>query len=384
MTDHEAEPRDLSGDSAPHDAPSNAKPSRTYLGLVEPAGLVANFLANPPLDFLASEVDGTPAFIAPFDLLTTAEPAVKRRVERLPGFKWWGKILRLRTFFVGTTATEYAVFADDFAAEDFAQKLVQRHARDQALVIVKDLPMASPLLDERCNALANRFSDTLEKHGFVPMAGQALAYVPIDFASTDDYLARLSSGRRKDIRRKLKARENLRIERVPTGAAMFDDAAVTDKFFALYENVYSQSEIHFDRLTRDFFAAMLRDQSSGGVVFLYHHDDALIGFNLCFLTPTALVDKYVGFAYPQSREHNLYFVSWMENLRFAAENKVAHYVAGWTDPEIKSYLGASFTMTRHAVYLRNPLLRFLLRRIARFFENDRAWEAADAPGRPGL
>ena len=381
----EAELPDFSGDALPHDAPSGVAASGAYLGLVEPAALVANFLAHPPQDFRAEPIDGTPAFVAMFDLLTTAEPALKRRVLRLPGYRWWGKWLRLRTCFVGTTATEYAVFAPGIEAEGFARKLLQTAGRDHALVIVKDLPQRSPLLDAGSNALADRLFAALEKRGCVALEGQALAYVPIDFPDIDTYLSRLSSGRRRDIRRKLKARENLRIERVPTGSPSFDDETVLDQFYALYANVYAQSEIHFDRLTRDFFAALLRDRHSGGRVFLYYHGDALIGFNLCFLTPTAFVDKYVGFEYPGAREHNLYFVSWIENLRYALENKVSHYVAGWTDPEIKAYLGAKFTMTRHAVYLRNPWLRFLLRRISRLFENDRAWqEVADAPGRPQL
>jgi hypothetical protein len=49
-------------------------------------------------------------------------------------------------------------------------------------------------------------------------------------------------------------------------------------------------------------------------------------------------------------------------------------VAGWTDPEVKAQLGASFTFTQHAVYIRNPLLRALGRRFSRHFESDRAWQ----------
>jgi hypothetical protein len=53
-------------------------------------------------------------------------------------------------------------------------------------------------------------------------------------------------------------------------------------------------------------------------------------------------------------------------------------VAGWTDPEIKAYLGARFTFTRHAIAVRSPLLRLLLRRLAPLFENDRRWFDAHA------
>jgi hypothetical protein len=38
------------------------------------------------------------------------------------------------------------------------------------------------------------------------------------------------------------------------------------------------------------------------------------------------------------------------------------------------------TFTRHAVYARNPLLRAMLRRLARHFESDRHWQDAEAGG----
>ena len=101
----------------------------------------------------------------------------------------------------------------------------------------------------------------------------------------------------------------------------------------------------------------------------------MIGWNLCYECDGKLIDKYIGLAYPAAREHNLYFVSWMHNLGHARERGLTHYVAGWTDPEVKSFLGASMTFTRHAVYARNPLLRWLLRRLGGHFESDRAWQA---------
>ena len=153
------------------------------------------------------------------------------------------------------------------------------------------------------------------------------------------------------------------MRRVPTGEAYADDARV-DAYYALYEQVYAQSEIHFDRLTRPYFAALLRDGGSGGIVFEYRHAETgqMLGWNLCFDDGERLTDKYIGLSYPASREMNLYFVSWMVNLEYALERGLRHYIAGWTDPGVKALLGARFTATRHVVYVRNPLLRAVARR----------------------
>jgi hypothetical protein len=63
----------------------------------------------------------------------------------------------------------------------------------------------------------------------------------------------------------------------------------------------------------------------------------------------------------------------MHNLEYALQHELCCYVAGWTDPGIKAYLGARFTFTRHAVRPRSRLLRAALRRLSGRFESDRAW-----------
>jgi len=347
---------------------------RPYLNRLEPEGLVGHFVACPPQGFSVwVTASGGPMFRTRFDLLTTADDATKRFVQRLPGFRLWRRLLQPRAAFVGTTVSEYALLASGSDPDRLAAGLKAEYGGQQPFLIVKDLPQASPLLTPEENDHAVALARACEREGFVLVEGQALAYVPIDFGSQEAYLERLSYSRRKNIRRKLKKRAELDIERVPTGDARFFDPEVLREFYALYMNVYAQSETHFDLLSEAFFQRVLQDADSGGIVFVYRHGGSMIGYNLCFECDGNLVDKYIGFRYPDARDFNLYFVSWMVNLEYALERGLRHYIAGWTDPEVKSYLGASFTFTRHAVYIRNPLLRAVLRRFAGRFEGDRAW-----------
>ena len=350
-----------------------------FISQLEPDALLAHFMAQPPLGFAAElSPQGMPTFAAPFDLLTTADDALRRRVTRLPLYRWWGRLLRWRTRFAGTTVSEYAPLPGAITPIALAQGLKAAYGRECRLLIVKDIAQDSPLLSDVDNLHARAFASACEAEGYVLLEGQALAWLPIDFGCDDEYLARLSSGRRKNIRRKLRSRAELEIELVRTGDARFRDEATLAAFYALFDNVYAQSEIHFDRLSAAFFRALLQDPDSGGVVFVYRHAGQMIGWNLCYEYGGKLVDKYVGFAYPQARQHNLYFVSWMHNLDYARQRGLSHYVAGWTDPEVKSFLGARMTFTRHAVYARNPLLRVLLRRLGGHFESDRQWQAQES------
>ncbi|MEO7071630.1 MAG: GNAT family N-acetyltransferase [Rhodanobacter sp.] len=350
-----------------------------FISQLEPDSLLAAFVAQPPAGFeVTCSPQGMPTFAAPFDLLTTADEAVRRFVAGMPLYRWWGRALRWRTRFAGTTVSEYAPLPRGVAPAELAQALKSTYGRECRLLIVKDIAHDSPLLDAADNAHAAAFAQACAASGYVLVEGQALAWVPIDFTCIDEYLARLSAGRRKNIRRKLRSLADLQIEAVPTGAACFRDAATLAAFHALFDNVYAQSEIHFDRLGAAFFRTLLQDADSGGVVFVYRHAGQMIGWNLCYEYAGKLVDKYIGLAYPQARQHNLYFVSWMHNLDYARQRGLSHYVAGWTDPEVKSFLGARMTFTTHAVYARNCLLRLLLRRLARHFESDRQWRDAEA------
>ncbi len=350
--------------------------------LVEPESLVRHFVAHPPRDVSARMAEhGAPVFSMQFDLLTTADATTRRRLERLPLFRQWRPWLRLRTCFVGTTVSEYVPAPPGVPAPDFVQQVLETHGPHYPLVVIKDIPWQSPLLAPAANRYAESLVEACRERDFAVLAGQALAYVPIDFASVERYLQRLSAARRKDLRRKLRSRAALDVEVIPTGSAWLLDPQALAELYSLYLNVYEQSETHFDLLTPDFFAALLGDPSAGGVLFLYRRAGNLIGFNLCFVHGDTLVDKYIGFRYPEARDSHLYFISWFQNLEYALACNLKFYVAGWTDPEVKRALGARFTWTRHAVHARNPLLRALLRRAGHHFESDRTWhrDTCDEP-----
>ncbi len=343
----------------------------SFRNLLEPAAFAGLFALCPPQGFACRRgASGLPLFLTPFDLLTTLDSGLRRRLSRLP---FWGLCSRLCTFstcFAGTTITEYTPLPERAAPQDLLEVLLEGHGRGRSLTIIKDLPLASPLLPDEDNAFADQLAALARDRGFIAVEGQALAYVPINFTSLDEYLARLSAARRKDLRRKLKKRALLDVETLPLGDAAFSSPALVDELYAMYLSVFAQSDIHFDLLGRDFFAALLQSRDCGGVVIFYRHGGKLAGYNICLVRNGMLIDKYIGLAYPLARELNLYFISWMVNLEYALAHGLRFYVAGWTDPEVKAGLGASFTFTRHLVWVKNPLLRALLRPLRRFFESD--------------
>lgn len=343
---------------------------------LEPTSLIDSFVRHPPdgFEILSGASTRAPAFAAPFHLLTTADESLRRRFSALPLYRHWSRVLQPRVAFVGTTVSEYALLPGDEDVRALPALWKSAWASRFPLLIVKDIPQRSGLLSELENHRADELVHACEAQEYFVLEGQALAYVTVDFADVSTFLDRLSSSRRKNLRRKMRSLDQLEVTRVPTGDARFADERTIDQYFALYLAVFAQSEIQFDRLSRDFLASLLRDHRSGGLVFEYRRRGAsepLVCWNLCFVAAGRLVDKYIGLSYPAARELNLYFVSWMVNLEFAVKAGLSHYVAGWTDPEVKAQLGAEFTFTRHAIYTRHKLLRAAGRKLSQRLGVDR-------------
>ncbi len=337
---------------------------------LEPSLLLDAFVRFPPVDFSAwSLPEGGCAFAADYDLLTTLEPDLLQRlhpwVERF-GLRRW---VTHRTVFVGATVSEYAVIPL-VEPQSWLKTLVAQYSPKHWLVVIKDLPCRSPLLSEVENAHADALIAAGRRQGWLEVEGMALAFVPVRVDwSEEDFLASCSKARRKDFRRKLRARSGLQIRTLYAGDPCFQSDALIQSWYELYLAVYEQSQFHFDRLSLGFLTCLLREPT-GAIIFCYEQDEVLLGWNLCFVHEGRLIDKYIGLAYPQAREAHLYFVSWFHNMNWAHAQGLHTYVAGWTDPEVKATLGASFTMTRHLVYIRPRLLRMILNRLRFLFEYD--------------
>ena len=293
--------------------------SRASSTALEPAALLEGFLAHPPLGFEAGRLpSGLPTFRAPLDLTTTMDDGLRGRLLGLPLSRLWRPWITWKTRFVGATSTEYTV-AGARGAGGIGRGRDASRDRRCAPAGGQDLAVDSPLLDDAANAHSSAFRQALLARGFVELEGMPLAWVAIDFDSLDGYLGRLSSSRRKNIRRKLRSRDDLQVDCIATGDPALADPRLQVELYALYLGVYAQSAVHFDQLDLPYFQYLLADSQGQGRMFLYRHQGQLIGWNLCYVHAGKLVDKYIGLAYPQSREHNLYAVSWMHNLEYALQ-----------------------------------------------------------------
>ncbi|UPG74563.1 GNAT family N-acetyltransferase (plasmid) [Roseomonas gilardii subsp. gilardii] len=245
---------------------------------------------------------------------------------------------------------------------------VEARAARASLLAFKDL-------DSRDAA---RLAPVLEPAGFQRIPSLPVAVLDLEAGGMEAYLASLSAGTRKDLRRKLRGAGAVRIEhREHPG----DCAAAIE---GLYEATRRQSGVHygpFEELPRDYFRS-IAEALPGRVRFvLYWVGQELAAFNLLLLERGRVIDKFLGMAYPLARQHNLYAVSWVENVRFALETGRRLLQSGQTAYASKLRFGSRLEPSAIFVRHRNPVLNRGLRLAAPWLAFDRWDPDLRDPGR---
>lgn len=183
----------------------------------------------------------------------------------------------------------------------------------------------------------------------------------LPFRDIDEYLAGLSKNTRKDLRRKARTAESVVIRRAT------DPAPWLDRIMELYTATVDRADMVLGRHRPSFFEQVCR-RVPGAEYVLYLVDGRLSAFNLLVSNERLCVDKYFCMEQRIGRKCGLYFVSWMENVRYCIERGIPHYHAGPGAEATKARLGAKFipsvTLFRHA----NPLAQAMLRRLRGLIE----------------
>lgn len=306
-----------------------------------------------------------PAFLCLYALDTTLEEGFLRRSvrsvqRRFPNF------LKLRLACLGSPCTETGTIGFRAGVSDERRSLLlgellsffeQLAATENcALVGLKDIP-------EQASA---EFGDLFAARGYASIGGLPTAWLDIDFKTIDEYLAKLSSGTRKDMRRKLKSFEQVRVE------IRTDFGEFLPEVMALYHDTRNRSEWQFEELTPAYFQGVLSRMRGRSFCAFYFVEDKLLAANLIVHDEHVAIDKFFCMEGERGRPYNLYFLSWFTNLRYCLEHGLSRYQSGQAYYENKVRLGSK--LTANAMYFRhrNPFFQKLLRLVSPLFSTDEA------------
>ncbi|WP_293902904.1 GNAT family N-acetyltransferase [Phenylobacterium sp.] len=313
---------------------------------------------------LASEggelVAAAPAFLTDYPLETTLTGAGRRVADAVrrafPG------LLTLRLGCIGSPCTEKALVGVSPSVTP-----------ERRAAVVKALVTGFEAAARREGCSLIGLKDVLDEDpfglgagalGYRAVASLPIAHLDIDFPDLDRYCERLSASARKDMRRKLRALDRVRIE-VRT---QVDD--VIDRIMALYAETRDRAEMSLEELTPEYFQGVLREMPGRALFVLYFDGDQLLAANLLLHDDATLLDKYFCMDAVRGRAFNLYFLSWFTNIRLCLEAGRTRYQAGQAAYGAKVRLGSQLTRTTNFFRHRNPILNALLGLAAPLFAAD--------------
>ncbi|MFC3070639.1 GNAT family N-acetyltransferase [Phenylobacterium soli] len=335
-----------------------------YLAAVEAAGLDGFDWRYAVAEEGGRVLAAAPGFFTDYSLDTTLTDLGRRLVAATRRIA--PRAFTVRMACLGSPCTEDAGlgFAPDVPAErrsELLRVLLEgfETAAAQAgcwLLAVKDAPEGQ----------REAWASAARAIGYQQTPGMPTAVLPIDFADLDGYLARLSHATRKDMRRKLKVLDRLRIEVVS------DLAGLEPRILDLYRQTRERSDLQFEDLTAAYFAGVLARMGERALCVLYWAGDELIGFNLLLQDGETLLDKFFCMESARGPALNLYFVSWFTNVRLCLERGLKRYQSGQAAYENKLRLGSRLIGADMYFRHRRPLVNRALQWAAPLLADDPA------------
>ena len=305
-----------------------------------------------------------PVFRLSYNLVTALQGGLRKTAE---GFaKIFPGVLRFSLIALGSPVGErcHIGFSPDLSkacrlnAFQAMLTAVAQAAKAQktGLIGIKDLSdFDQPLL-----------AAALQQAGFTHISSLPIAVLDIP-QSEGAYLARLSHNMRKDLRRKMNQAAAVRIERRDSILGM---EAEIDALYAATRQSSALDYGEFEDLPAGYFASVMAALGPRGFLMLYYAENQLAAFNLMFRDDRRLIDKFWGMRREIARAHNLYFISWMANVRLCLQENIPLLQTGQTAYAAKLRLGSRLVPSHVWFRHRNFLVDRMLRLAARFIAFD--------------
>jgi hypothetical protein len=296
-----------------------------------------------------------PFFFVQQNLVEGVPGAIRRLVDsvrrQFPGF------LTMRVLMVGCAAGEGHIGtlapADATWLADALHSVLPAIARagKASLIALKDF-------SARYRSVLGAFSN----NGYARVPSMPMTRLALNFRDFDDYLASLSYGTRKSLRRKFRKTERMaKITREITT----DITPYLDEVYPLYLAVHERSPMKFEKLTKEYLSQLGRNMPERTRFFLWRIDGRIVAFSVCLVHDDIIYDEYLGLDYSVALDLHLYFYTIRDILSWAIENGLTFYCSSPLNYDPKLHLGFELApldlYVRHARSALNPIFGRIVR-----------------------
>jgi predicted N-acyltransferase len=301
-----------------------------------------------------------PFFLLQQDLLQGSGPRVTKAVKKIR--KMFPKFLTLRTLMVGCAAGEGHLDQDE---EDHAWIATQLHEALTRYARQVKAPMVvlKEFRSEYRQAL-RRFAS----NGYTRVPSLPSIRLHLPYADFEDYMAKaLSKATRKDLRRKFKDTENAGI----TMEVVHDLTPYVDELYPLYLEVFERSDLHFEKLTKEYFCRLGQEMPDKLRFFIWRQQGQAIAFSVCMVNGDEIHDEYVGLDYSVALDLHLYFMTLRDVLEWSMKNGYKWYYSTAMGYEPKLRLKCELVPLDLYVTHTLPPVNFILKKVLPLLEPTR-------------
>ncbi len=296
-----------------------------------------------------------PYFITDYRLDTTVQGGLKYFLNKVS--RYLPNLLSLRLVCVGSPVTDSCKIglSKDYPFDPEMLKALCKELDDVAKREHASVVAFKDVIEND----AKTFSKSLNQYGFGQVANMPVATNLVQYNNLNEYLDSLSYSMRKNLRRKMKLREHVRVEEYTSLPPNIE------AIYQLYLQTYEQSDLKFEKLTLDFFESVAGLMPNNCRFVLYYAENKLIAFNFLIHRDDVLLDKYIGMEQSLAKKYNIYFLSWLHNIEMCIRDNFHTYQSGQAAYETKIRLGAKLDQTYIFFKHCNPLLNTPLKLISR-------------------
>jgi hypothetical protein len=296
-----------------------------------------------------------PFFLLDQDLVEGAGPGIQKTLAFFR--RIWPRFLKARTLMVGCTAGEGHLDQTD---EEQGARVAQT-LRDGLLIYARRARAAMIVMKEFPSRYRRQLA-CFSSAGYARVPSMPMTRLNIAYKDFETYLnTALSKNTRKSLRRKFRDAE----AGGPIELTILDDITpMVDELLPLYQQVYDRSNLHFEKLTREFLMRLGREMPDKAKFFVWRKEGRAIAFSVLLLHDQAIYDEYIGMDYAVALDLGLYFYTFRDIVSWGIANGYRWYISTALnyDPKLhlKSELMPLDLYVRHTMSIANMVLKRVL------------------------
>jgi len=294
-----------------------------------------------------------PFFLLDQDLLEGLGETVGQLAARAR--RIYPRFLKLRTLMVGCAAGEghlagSSALPPEQVAEILSHEIAGLAARCAArMIVLKEFPATDRA------ALA-----CFTRQGFCRVPGMPMTKLDLRYPSFEGFLQALPSSARCKLRKNFRATAGENIAMTVTD----DISDILDDIYPLYLQVYARSQLHFEKLDRDYFRRLSREMPDKCRFFVWRRDGRAVAFSQGMIEGDTLFQEYLGLDYAVALNLHLYFCVVRDTISWAIANGFTRICSSPLNYEPKFRLRHTLVpvdlYVRHVSPLANLALKWVL------------------------